>query len=76
LQKSYEGHSTRLNTTFKRHLQQMKVVMKSTTWTGEPNEKQKEQRDFVLRHMLYQNRPCLLADYVQGHVKNCERPDR
>lgn len=44
----------------------MKAVMKSI-WTGEPNEKQREQRDFVLRHVLYQNRPCLLADYVQGH---------
>jgi hypothetical protein len=44
----------------------MEVVMKSI-WTGEPNEKQKEQRDFVLRHVLYQNRPCLLADYAQGH---------
>jgi hypothetical protein len=43
-----KGHSTRLNTTFKRHLQQMKVAMKSI-WTGEPNEKQREQRDFVLR---------------------------
>jgi hypothetical protein len=61
-----KDHSTRLNTTFKRHLQQMKAVMKSI-WTGEPNEKQREQRDFVLRHVLYQNRPCLLADYVQGH---------
>jgi hypothetical protein len=45
----------------------MKAVMKSI-WTGEPNEKQREQRDFVLRHVLYQNRPCLLADYVQGHI--------
>jgi hypothetical protein len=59
-------HSTRLNTAFKRHSQQMKVAMKSI-WTGEPNEKQREQRDFVLRHMFYQNRPCLLADYMQGH---------
>jgi hypothetical protein len=40
-------HSTRLSTTFKRHLQQMKAVMKSI-WTGEPNEK-RGQRDFVLR---------------------------
>jgi hypothetical protein len=61
-----KGHSTRLHTTFKQHLQQMEVAMKSI-WTGEPNEKQREQRDFVLRHVLYQNRPCLLADYAQGH---------
>jgi hypothetical protein len=46
----------------------MKAVMKSI-WTGEPNEKQREQRDFGLRHMLYQNRPyaSLPSMYVQGH---------
>jgi hypothetical protein len=36
-------------------------------WSEEPSDKHKEQRDFVLRHMLYQNRPCLLADHVQAH---------
>jgi hypothetical protein len=32
-------------------------------WTGEPNEKQKEQRDFVLRHMLYS---------CHGKTKECD----
>jgi hypothetical protein len=60
-----KDHSTRLNTTLKRHLQQTIAVMKmKSIWTSEPNEKQREQRDFVLRHVLYQNRPCLLAEYV------------
>ena len=44
----------------------MNASLKSI-WSEEPSEKQAEQRDFVLRHMLYQNRPCLLADHVQAH---------
>jgi hypothetical protein len=44
----------------------MNASLKSI-WSEEPSNKQKEQRDFVLRHMLYQNRPCLLADHVQAH---------
>jgi hypothetical protein len=46
----------------------MEVVVMKSTWTGEPNEKQREHRDFVLRHML-STRTALasFADYVQGH---------
>ena len=36
-------------------------------WTAEPTDKQAQQRDYVLKHLLALNRPCLFVDQVQAH---------
>jgi hypothetical protein len=44
------GHSTRLSSTFYRHLKQVNEALKHI-WTAEPTDKQAQQRDYVLKHL-------------------------
>ena len=53
-------------TTFYRHLKQVNEALKHI-WTAEPTDKQAQQRDYVLKHLLALNRPCLFVDQVQAH---------
>jgi hypothetical protein len=60
-----QGSNTRLNETFYRHTRQMNSELKAI-YSECPSEQQKEQRAFVLRHLVFQHCPELLADHVLG----------
>ena len=60
-----QGSNTRLNETFYRHTRQMNSELKAI-YSECPSEQQKEQRAFVLRHLVFQHCPELLAYHVLG----------
>ena len=60
-----QGSNTRLNETFYRHTRQMNSELKAI-YSGCPTEQQKEQRAFVLQHLVFQHCPELLAYHVLG----------